>query len=162
MISFPSETIRRYQNHMSDVCVFRDASQWHHVINLVTHPVPIHPTYGPVIHEAELRTQVKLWNKTCPPDKTAESLFVNRGQNLFLWCLFHAQDASMSPTFTSLKKKKKGGMFKYVALFVKLTGCFSLCLQPFKKEKSNKKKKKACEMRRLEGHRAAGIWWLLL
>lgn len=90
---------------MSDVCVFRDASQWHHVINPVTHPVPIHPIYGPVIHEAELRTQVKLWNKTCPPDKTAESLFVNRGQNLFLLCLFHAQDASMSPTFIRWKKK---------------------------------------------------------
>lgn len=82
MISISSETIRQYQNQMSDVCVFGDVSQWQHVINLVTHPVPNHPVHGPVIHEAEFQTALNLWNKICPTDKTAESLFVNRGQNL--------------------------------------------------------------------------------
>lgn len=64
---------------MSDVfCV---VSQWHCVNNLVTHPVPIHPIHGPVIHEA-----VHLLNKTCPTDKTGESPWVKRGQNLLhIW-----------------------------------------------------------------------------
>lgn len=65
-ILFSSETIRQYQNHMSDV--FCAVSQWHCVNNLMTHPVPIHPVHGPVIHEA-----AHLLNKTCPTDKTGES-----------------------------------------------------------------------------------------
>lgn len=69
---------------MSDVCVFGDASQWQRVNNLVTHPVPIRHVHGPVVHEAEFQTALNPWNKTCPTDKTAESLFVNGGQNLSL------------------------------------------------------------------------------
>lgn len=78
-ILLSSETIRQYQNHMSDV--FCAVSQWHCVNNLVTHPVPIRPVHGPVIHEA-----AHLLNKTCPTDKTGESPWVKTGQNLLhIW-----------------------------------------------------------------------------
>ena len=64
--------------------------RWQHVNNLVTHPVPIHPVHGPVVHEADFQTALNIWNKTCPTDKTADSRFVNRGQNLSL----QAQDTA--------------------------------------------------------------------
>lgn len=71
-VLFSSETIRQYQNHMSDVFC---------VNNLVTHPVPTRPVHGPAIHEA-----AHLLNKTCPTDKTGESPWVKRGQNLLhIW-----------------------------------------------------------------------------
>lgn len=50
------------------------SSTWWHIQS------PSTPIYGPAVRDAEFQTTVKLWNKTCPTDKTAESLFVNRGQ----------------------------------------------------------------------------------
>lgn len=162
MISFSSETIRQYQNQMSDVCVFGDVSQWQHVINLVTHPVSNYPVHGPVIHEAEFQTALTLWNKMCPPDKTAENLFVNRGQNPSPQnLLFKPRILLINLIFKSHGLNFKKGTFKYDTLFVKL----SPRLQPYNKEQSNKKKKKKrkpSEMQRQEGHTAVGVSWQLV
>lgn len=66
-----------------------------------------------------------------------QSIFVNRGQHLFLQNLFSSK-----------------GIFKYDALFCE-AHTVSQCLQPCKKKKSNKNIHS--EMHRQEGHTAAGV-----
>lgn len=113
MIPFKSETIRQNPNHMSDVCVLRDISQWQHVINLVTHPVPILPLYGPVIHE--FQTSLKLCNKTCP----------TQIEQLGCRCLF-SRILFINLTFKPWSKLQKMGCWKIMHYLWS-----SVCVSPF-------------------------------
>ena len=87
MISVTSQTIGQYQSHMSDV--FGDISQWQHGINLVTHPVPILPVHGPVIHEAEFQNPAENFAiKLVLQMKQPMASMHNKGQSLFLQSRF--------------------------------------------------------------------------